>query len=389
MKPTYYDILKKARPKLFKFVNKEKEIFKNKKNIVPFGSVDEFSEYFQRYIEEVGNELAKDFKLNLLKQGYTNTSDTELLEYIRNSPDFESLIFSESANYLTVFNFENFGRKTFFFSENLVEHLALTELVADSSFVKPPFDTCLFIYSDQTSLDAFYKIDGRECPDYEAPISVFITNRPAEEGLRKVVFACWHAAEPSAYMFVKRELLVRENWTINDMLKTDWEDIYKEEEDEYEADEISSDDCLFYNEGFLFFRILINSLLYLGSNDIDIMDVLSPHQRLIEQLRKAQLDKTKKKIRKKIKKIVDVSELNFSKLGHNTGKIVVKKPTISSNQDQESEESRKLVYRFLVRGHWRNQPFGEKRSKRKLIWIKPHYKGPDFAELVNKPYVAK
>jgi hypothetical protein len=333
MKPTYYDILKKARPKLFKFVSKEKEIFKNKKIIVPFGSADEFL-HIQQYLEEIGNEIAKNFKLDLLKQGYTNISDPELLEYIRNSPDFESLIFSESANYLTVFNFENFGRKTFFFTENLVEHLALTELVADSNFVKPPFDACLFIYSDQKSLDAFYKIHGRECPDYEAPISVFITNRPAEEGLRKVLFACWHAAEPSAYMFVKRELLVREKWTINDMLKTDWGDIYKEEEDAYEADEISSDDSLFYNEGFLFFRILINSLLYLGSNDIDTMDVLSPHQLLIEQLKKAP-NKTKKKIRKKIKKIVDVSELNFSKLGHNTGKIVVKKPTISSNQDQD------------------------------------------------------
>jgi hypothetical protein len=387
MKPTYYDILKKAKPKLFKFVSKEKEIFKNKKIMVPFGSVDEFT-HIQQYLEEIGNEIANNFKLNLLKQGYTNIPDTKLLEYIRNSPDFESLIFSEAANYLTVFNFENFGRKTFFFSENLVEHLALTELVADSSFVKPPFDTCLFIYNDKTSLDAFYKIHDRECPDYEAPISVFITNRPAEEGLRKVVFACWHAAEPSAYMFVKRELLVRENWTINDMLKTDWGDIYKEEEDEYQADDISSDDSLFYNEGFLFFRILINSLLYLGSNDIDVMEVLSPHQLLIEQLKKAP-NKTKKKIRKKIKKIVDVSELNFSKLGHNTGKIVVKKPNISSSQDQEPEVSRKLVYRFLVRGHWRNQPFGEERSKRKLIWIKPYYKGPDFAELVNKPYIAK
>lgn len=46
----------------------------------------------------------------------------------------------------------------------------------------------------------------------------------------------------------------------------------------------------------------------------------------------------------------------------------------------------KLTIRFIVRGHWRNQPFGQGREQRKLIFIKPYYKGPDLADLVNKPY---
>jgi hypothetical protein len=385
MKSTYYDVLKKHKPKLFEFLEKESEILRNKKDLVPFGSIDDFSKYFQNYIEAVRNEVANNIKLDLLKQGHMAISDTELIESVQNSPDFTDLIFSEAINYLAVFNFEQFGRKTFFFSENLVEHLSLTELIADASFVRPPFDACLFVYRDRISLDAFYKIHGRECPDYETPISVFITNRPAEEGLGKVVFACWHAKEPSAYMFVKRELLIRENWTIDDMLKTDWGDIYKEDE----GGDLKDDDSLFYNEGFLFFRILLNSLLYLGSNDIDIIDILSPHQDLIRKLKEAQSGKTKKNIRKRLQKLKNVSKLNFSKVGDSLGRIIVKKPGISSNQEQEPEESRKLGYRILVRGHWRNQPYGEKKSKRKLIWIKPYYKGPDLAELVNKPYVAE
>jgi len=45
--------------------------------------------------------------------------------------------------------------------------------------------------------------------------------------------------------------------------------------------------------------------------------------------------------------------------------------------------------RFVVRGHWRNQACGEKHQEHKKIWIYPFYKGPEFAEKINKPYVLK
>ena len=47
------------------------------------------------------------------------------------------------------------------------------------------------------------------------------------------------------------------------------------------------------------------------------------------------------------------------------------------------------MVRFMVRGHWRQQPFGPGGQQRKLIWIKPFYKGPDIAQVINKPYVVK
>ncbi|MBF0554291.1 MAG: hypothetical protein HQK96_06970 [Nitrospirae bacterium] len=49
-------------------------------------------------------------------------------------------------------------------------------------------------------------------------------------------------------------------------------------------------------------------------------------------------------------------------------------------------KGRTIDVRFIVRGHWRNQLFGEKRTFHKHIWIKPYYKGPDFGEIINKPY---
>lgn len=41
-----------------------------------------------------------------------------------------------------------------------------------------------------------------------------------------------------------------------------------------------------------------------------------------------------------------------------------------------------LTYKTLVRGHWRNQAHGPGRGERKMIWINPHVRGPDFADRV-------
>lgn len=54
-----------------------------------------------------------------------------------------------------------------------------------------------------------------------------------------------------------------------------------------------------------------------------------------------------------------------------------------------SEEGRKVLKRFRVRGHFRNQPCGPGRSLVKRRWIKPYWKGPDLAELINSGYVVK
>lgn len=43
-----------------------------------------------------------------------------------------------------------------------------------------------------------------------------------------------------------------------------------------------------------------------------------------------------------------------------------------------------LTVRVRVRGHWRNQPYGPERMYRKLLWIEPHWRGPETdAELAE------
>ncbi len=42
--------------------------------------------------------------------------------------------------------------------------------------------------------------------------------------------------------------------------------------------------------------------------------------------------------------------------------------------------------RTLVMGHYRNQPHGPGRSERKVIWIQPHWRGPEDAPLAVRPH---
>jgi hypothetical protein len=40
-------------------------------------------------------------------------------------------------------------------------------------------------------------------------------------------------------------------------------------------------------------------------------------------------------------------------------------------------------HRWIVRGHWRSQPYGPRRSMRRAVYISPHVKGPEGAPLLT------
>ncbi|WP_239057090.1 MULTISPECIES: hypothetical protein [Cutibacterium] len=44
---------------------------------------------------------------------------------------------------------------------------------------------------------------------------------------------------------------------------------------------------------------------------------------------------------------------------------------------------RRLTTRHVVRGHWTHQPYGPKRSLRRLQWVAPFIRGPQEAPFVG------
>jgi len=126
---------------------------------------------------------------------------------------------------------------------------------------------------------------------------------------------------------------------------------------------------------------VLNVLLYLGSSEADVMEHLSPRGALKEL---AQQSPKRKKL---LRRAEEVSELPFTSVGSRLGVIDVAKPVVSS--ESADMAMYQLGTRFMVRGHWRQQPFGPGSSQRRLVWIKPYFKGPDMAELINRPYVVR
>jgi hypothetical protein len=48
-----------------------------------------------------------------------------------------------------------------------------------------------------------------------------------------------------------------------------------------------------------------------------------------------------------------------------------------------SGEGREWHHRWIVRGHWRMQPWGPKRERVRPVWIAPHVKGPEDKPLIG------
>lgn len=130
----------------------------------------------------------------------------------------------------------------------------------------------------------------------------------------------------------------------------------------------------------LFLRIVFNLLSYINCVDADISDYSDEIKNLTEQSKKMERwSRARKVIQQKIHQMrIDNGRI-----------VIVGKNTKSTIRDKYQEPSRTITKRFIVRGHFRRQACGPNRELRVTTWIKPHWKGPEFAEKINKKYLVK
>lgn len=73
-----------------------------------------------------------------------------------------------------------------------------------------------------------------------------------------------------------------------------------------------------------------------------------------------------------------------------TSRLIQESTPAMALEDQVPADQRQrspLRHQVLVRGHWRNVPYGQGRALRRHQWIMPYVKGPEGAPLVNRPVV--
>jgi len=117
-------------------------------------------------------------------------------------------------------------------------------------------------------------------------------------------------------------------------------------------------------------RLVVNSLLYVSSPDA--------RQRLTPSARELLDNKVERmgvKKRQRAEREGKRSEREYILVGRG---VEVR---------DEKGAGMSLTTRHMVRGHWRNQPWGPHRSLRRMKWIEPHWRGPDTAAAVHRKYM--
>jgi hypothetical protein len=127
------------------------------------------------------------------------------------------------------------------------------------------------------------------------------------------------------------------------------------------------------------FEFIIKCVLYINGANADVY-WHDDRPQLEAQLKRAENAGKRRKLEQKLSKAKGVFKVGY--------KIVLSREE-KEMYDGVSTGKWQLSSRFIVQGHFRNQPYGEGRSSRKLIFIEPFWKGPEYAEVVNKQHLIK
>lgn len=399
MLPTYYDFIGGARSFVVELAEQDAQDLRAL-TAPPetIHSVDDYDSRFQQCLERVDRRLIED----TARQAGLSIEDI--------LPHFEAALSQSraaaSALYQTVnleyhclVNFALSGKKTFHFGDNLAEHLAHTEINVKAALIKLPFPSCLFVFSSSAVINAMHNIRGEEGRlavsnngvDTTAPVSVFLTEHTdrATFAGRKLTICAWHARQPNkVFLALKREIHLADSWSLDQALRTEWASIAPETLGQGRSIDVEQgtiepqNDDAFYTDGLAFFRIVLNAILYLASDTPELVPVVSPREK-IQKAAEALASPQKK--RKLLQTANRYSALDYSDVGPTVGHIDVTRH--EPNPEGVSGTGSKPLVRFMVRGHWRDQRCGQGNQSRKLVWIRPYYKGADLATTINKPYL--
>ena len=368
--PTYYDFVKRNHPYVVDSTDMDAfDLLSSEPRITTIHSVDDYKSRFLDCVEDAEKEIL----LNASRQ--TGMSIDQLRPYLRDSRNnmgVPSAQFYSTINYEyhCLVNFALSGKKTFYFSDNLADHLVNTEINLKANFIKLPFESCMFVFTSKNSINAMHNIRGNAGRweinttglDYSAPISVFLTMFPGNSKLpgRKLIICACHARPPKkSYLMLKRELYLDETWTLEEALHTDWENLTPNDLGigisvgrDSDAVEPLGDEK-FYTDGLVFYRMILNSILYISSDKAELLNKVSPHA---EVEAKAQCAPSMAKRRKILQAGGRYSELDYTEVGHSVGSIVIQETKTTGNN--LLGVGKKPMVRFMVRGHWRHQPCG-------------------------------
>lgn len=284
-----------------------------------------------------------------------------------------------SRTYIDTVNFQIFSKRPFLITDNLTQRLMNTNLNADCQFLMLPFPCSMFVYTDPVMIEAMYESAGSANKNQiAAPVTVYLTQYKAQSGHDMIRIDAYHPDKTSLSLYVEDEITVMPDITISEYLAKERPHLAgkKAQSEGFHFDE--QQDAILPEDSMPFMKTVLNTILYLASNDPDIREQVSQRQQITHE---AQGKKNPTKRDKALERARQYSSLPYTIVGLNTKPLTDQRP--------DTGTGRKLTVRFIVKGHWKSQPYGQNRAKRYPRWIEPYYKGPEMAEAANRPYIVR
>lgn len=144
------------------------------------------------------------------------------------------------------------------------------------------------------------------------------------------------------------------------------------------SDDVQKNEHAPYHEVF---KLVVNTALYLSSPDAEQERVEPAAAGLSEQLANVTSSKRRAKLERKLAK---ANRSPYILVGGS-----IQRKSAEQRAQEQGGHHWKLGWRVEVRGHWRMQAWGPERMGRRPTWIKPHWRGPDTAALVQRDYYVK
>lgn len=311
------------------------------------------------------------------------------------SPREATFLFDVARNdYFLVLNFELFDRKTFYITDNLVEHLAVTDLNLGSNLVRLPFPSCLFVITSPIAFAAARHVPAlpdaaNAFTDYSHPLSVFLDELPVGDyipdsediiGERKLMIDVRNIQRGNKLAFFRRDLLLKRDWEVDDILSSEFGRVNPQY---VPAGSLLTGLDFNKPDAQVFFRIILNAIFYISVNQEDLLNVLIPKRTYREITKKSGGGGNGDTPTPK-------SRLSHSVVGVNARPISIRKKADGGQEEGEEERATRAgaaqTKRILVRGHWRSVAHGPKQSLRRWQHIEPYYRGPEEGEKAEKSY---
>ncbi|MGF6440555.1 hypothetical protein [Paraburkholderia youngii] len=291
--------------------------------------------------------------------------------------------------YRCLLSFLHAGSKTYHFSEGLAESLSYTALNMPASALQLPVPAFAFVFHSDAASEALHAIAGSPV-DAVRTITVFVrSDTLTQVGFRRLLINAYEHSDTFGhdYCVIARKLAMKDDWDLEQALHTDWDKTGMQSPDvapsyswaatpegELVPGEGSAE--RFMNEKVRFIRMIVNGILYITSRGAEITEKLATRPIHFGGHR----DHSSKD---------SVATRKFSMLGESIKQIpVVIDPTVKYEPSSFSGSKRSVKVRFLVPGFYRRPPNSPKDAP-KDVWVSPHYKGPEMADLVNNPYIVR